>query len=265
MPVFINTNSSASAAATNLGATNSLLQKSLSRLSSGSRIVNPSDDAGGLAVSMRLGATIRRTDATNTIVANAQSFLQTQDGGLRTAGKVLERIAEIKTLSEDVTKSTTDVANYDSEFTALKAELTSLAAGTFNSVSLFGGGSLTVNTSEDGVQTVSVTQADLASDVADVTGAANLAAISTTDISDAITALGTSRAQNGAEFSRLQFASEMLAVNKNNLEAANSRIADVDVAQESTQLARFSILQQAGTAMLAQANQSAQSVLRLLQ
>lgn len=265
MPVIINTNSAATAAASNLGTTNTMLQKSLSRLSSGSRIVNPADDAGGLGVSMRLGSVIRRTDAANTNVSNAQSYLQTQDGALSTAGDILSRVAELKTLSKDVTKSTTDVANYDAEFTALKGELTNLAGSTFNNIALFGGGTLTVGVSEDGSQTQTITKADLATAVTAVTGAANLAAVTDTIASTAITNVATARAQNGAESSCLQFASNVLSVNKTNLEAANSRIADVDVAQESTKLARFNILQQAGTAMLAQANQSTQSIMRLLQ
>jgi flagellin len=265
MPVIINTNTSATAAAANLSTTNSSLQKSLSRLSSGSRITSPSDDAGGLGVSMRLSATIKRTDAANTNVANAQSFLQTQDGGLQTAGDILSRVSELKTLSTDVTKSATDKANYDKEFAALKTELTNVAGSKFNDIDLFGGGSLSVGISEDGSQTQALTQANLATDVADITGAADLASISTAQISTAITNVASSRAQNGAESSNLQFASNMLSVNKTNLEAANSRIADVDIAAESTKLARFNILQQAGTAMLAQANQSTQSVMRLLQ
>jgi flagellin len=198
-------------------------------------------------------------------VANAVSFLQTQDGSMKTAGKVLERIAELKTLSTDVTKSATDIANYDTEFTALKLELTNQTTNTFNGVALFGGGTLTIETSEDGAQTLDVTQADLATDVADITAAADLAAITTTDVSDAITNVATSRAQNGADSSRLGFSADMLAINKTNLEAANSRIVDVDVAQESTRLARNNILVQAGSAMLAQANAASQSALRLLQ
>ena len=183
---------------------------------------------------------------------------------MKTAGKVLERIAELKTLSTDVTKSATDVANYDVEFTALKAQLTSVAAETFNGVTLFGGTTLTVETSEDGSQTLDITKSDLATDVTTITGGANLAAITTTGISDAITNVATSRAQNGAESSRLVFASELLTTNRTNLEAANSRIVDVDVASESTKLARNNILVQASTAMLAQANASSQSVLTLL-
>jgi len=271
MSLSINTNASASAAASNLGGTNMLLQKSLSRLSSGSRIVNSSDDAGGLAVSMKLSAAVRRTDATNTNVANAQSFLQTMDGGLKTAGKMLDRMSELTTLAQDVTKSTADVADYGLEFTSLQAALTDLAGYKFNNVALFDGASLTVATSEDDLQSVTITAADLTADagVVAVTGAATLTAATAAAtkilVTTALQNVADMRAQNGADNSTLQFASEMLSINKNNLEAANSRIADVDVAQESTQLARFNILQQAGTAMLAQANQSTQSILRLLQ
>ena len=96
--------------------------------------------------------------------------------------------------------------------------------------------------------------------IASNTGAQN----AVTAIQTAIQSLATLRANNGAEQTRLTFASDMLSVNKINLEAANSRIIDVDVAEESAQLARFNILQQAGTAMLAQANQSTQSILRLI-
>ena len=264
MPLVINTNTAASAASVNLNNNNSMLQKSLARLSSGSKITSSGDDAGGLAVSMRMEAAILRTDATSTNVANAQSFLQTQDGVLKTSGKVLERIAELKTLSTDVTKSASDVANYDTEFTALKAQLTSLAAESFNGVTLFGGTTLSVATSEDGSQSMNVTKSNLATNVTTITGAANLAAISTANVVTAITNVAGSRAQNGAESSRLAFSADVLTANRTNLEAANSRIVDVDVAGESTRLARNNILVQASSAMLAQANASSQSVLTLL-
>src|SRR5882757_2294277 len=99
MSVIINTNTAATTAATNLGSANAMLQKSLARLSSGSKITHPSDDAGGLAVSMRMTAAIHRSDAANTNVQNATSFLQTQDGALNTVGKILDRVSELKTLS----------------------------------------------------------------------------------------------------------------------------------------------------------------------
>ena len=267
MGLYINTNISASLAARNLSSSNDMLQKSLARLSSGSKITSPADDAGGLAVSMKLTAAIARTDATSTNISNAVSFLQTQDGSLKTASAVMNRISELKTLSTDVTKSASDIADYDSEFTALKAQLTSLATGTFNGVALFSAGATTlaVTTSEDATQTLNITKSDLAANVATITAAANLAAVTTAVTTTAITAVATSRAQNGAETSRLGFAGDVLATNRTNLEAANSRIVDVDVAYESTRFAKNNILVQAGTSMLAQANASTQSALKLLQ
>jgi flagellin len=263
MSVVINTNSSATSASNNLAASNSMLQRSLNRLSSGSRIVNPADDAGGLAVSMKLSAAAKRSGAANNNIGNSVSFLQTQDGALKVAGKVLDRISELKTLAQDPTKSTGDIANYDSEFTALKSQLTSLAAETFNGINVFAN-ALSTQVSEDGSQTVALSAKDLATTATSVTGAANLAAVSLTQIKTALEGVATHRANNGAEQSRLGFASEVLTVNKANLEAANSRIIDVDVAEESTQLARWNTLVQAGTAMLAQANGSAQTALSLL-
>lgn len=267
MSVVINTNTSATVAYGNLATSNSMMQKSLNRLSSGYKIVQPSDDAGGLAVSMKLSAAIKRTAAASTNVANAQSFLTVQDGALKTAGNILERISELKTLAQDVTKGDTDKANYNQEFTALKAQLTSLAAEQFNGVSVFNATDTTVNVAinESGTQNSSITKAGLANDISAITAAGSLGSIASIDtVNTALQNVASSRAQNGAEFSRLDFASQMLSTNKQNLEAANSRIIDVDVAAESTQLARYSILVQSGTAMLAQANASSQIALRLL-
>ena len=277
MSLSINTNSSASIAASNLSSNNSMLQKSLQRLSSGSRIVDAADDAGGLAVSMKMGAAIRRTEATNTNLANAQSFLKTQDGAFSAATQVLTRMSELSVLSQDVTKTTGDNANYQTEFAALQGQLTAIGAGTFNGVPLFGGGTagtaVTVYTNEDSSTSTTISKAAFLGDAGmvgaitagtSISSAANAQA-ATSSISAALTSLATMRAQNGAESSKLSFGQSMLITNKNNLQQANSLIADVDVAGESTQLARFNILQQAGTAMLAQANSSAQSVLKLLQ
>ena len=288
MSVVINTNSAATSAAYNLSNTNVNLQRSLNRLSSGSRINSSADDAGGLAVSMKMSASIRRTDATLANVNNSLSFLQTQDGVLKTADKVLNRMSELATLAQDVTKTTDDLALYNTELSQLKGQLNLMLDEKFNGISLFSTGgaasapgaafdddsTLTVVTSHDGDQTVGITQADLNQVVFDITDATSgeVMDISSTTgaqnavgyIQTAIQNLATIRANNGAEQSRLTFASDMLAVNKTNLEAANSRIIDVDVADESTKLARYNILQQAGTAMLAQANQSTQSILRLI-
>jgi flagellin len=285
MSVVINTNSAATSAAYNLSNTNVNLQRSLNRLSSGSRINSSFDDAGGLAVSMKMSASIRRTDATLANVNNSISFLQTQDGVLKTADKILNRMSELATLAQDVTKSTDDLALYNTELSQLKGQLNLMVGEEFNGISLFDAGAsagsagldvastLTVVTSHDGDQTVGITQVDLefiSASVGTASGdgmdiSTNGGAQTAVDtIQTAIQNLATLRANNGAEQSRLTFAADMLAVNKTNLEAANSRIIDVDVADESTKLARYNILQQAGTAMLAQANQSTQSILRLI-
>jgi flagellin len=266
MSVVINTNYAATTASNNLASSSANLQKSLNRLSSGSKIVNPSDDAGGLGVSMRLSAAARRSGAASTNVANSVSFLQTQDGALKVAGKVLDRVSELKVLAQDPTKGASDIANYDAEFDQLKSQLTSLSAEKFNGIALFDN-ALTAQVSEDGSQTVALSNKDLAgsTNVGAVIAATDLEDIDIDEISDAIDEVATMRATNGAEQSRLGFAAEVLTTNKANLEAANSRIIDVDVAQESTQLARWNTLVQAGTAMLSQANGSAQTALRLLQ
>ena len=274
MSVVINTNYAATVASNNLAASNNSLQKSLNRLSSGSKILSPSDDAGGLAVSMKLTAAAKRQGAVNNNIGNSVSFLQTQDGVLKVAGKVLDRISELKTLYVDPTKNSTDLANYDAEFTSLQAQLSALTNEKFNNVSLFGTNNLSVPVTDDGNTSSAVTieGRDLSGTTAGIgnitagtvtsLGSTNLA-LST--ITGAIQNVATMRAENGAEQSRLGFAAELLTVNKANLEAASSRIMDVDVAEESTQLARWNILVQSGTAMLSQANQSAQTALKLLQ
>ena len=271
MSVVINTNYAATVASNNLATSNAMLQRSLNRLSSGSKIVNPSDDAGGLAVSMKLTAAATRSGAVSSNIGNAVSFLQTQDGALQVSGKILDRMSELKTLYGDPTKNASDKSNYDSEFTELKSELTSIGSESFNGVSLFGSSSLSVAVTEDGSTSaaVSIAGRDITSTGTGVgvltsSAATNLGAIQLTDITSAIQNIATYRAGNGAEQSRFGFASELLTVNKANLEAASSRIADVDVASESTQLARWNILVQSGTAMLSQANQSAQSALKLI-
>lgn len=283
--ISINTNPAASAAAYSLDNVTRNLQKTLTRLSTGSRIVSPMDDAGGLAVSMRLNAAVRRTEATQNNVSNAQAFLETQDGVLRSAEKVVNRLGELTQLGSDVTKSTNDLALYQAEVNSLKAQLGALIGETFNGVNLFTSGvsgtenvnaTTAIVTSQDGTQTINITARNLGwvghytgtqsatgSGMIDVTSVTSSKA-AITAINEAIQAIATLRAKNGAEQSRLGFAADVLAINKTNLESAVSRITEVDIAEESAKLARFTILQQAGTAMLAQANQASGSLLRLL-
>jgi flagellin len=245
-----------------------MLAKSLARLSSGSRIVSPEDDAAGLAVALRLDAQVNRVVATKNNVTNAISFTQTQDGFMVKVGKALDRMSELAILAQDVTKSDDDRELYQEEFATLGAYIDDLATKDFNGVSLFGGTTLEVITDSDG-NTFDMTGIDLAAGAyTDATGAdistTTDAASALTEVKEAITQLATDRATAGANISRLTYTSDQLGILRDNLAAATSRIKDVDVAEESTQFARYNILVQAGTAMLAQANATPTSALRLL-
>jgi flagellin-like hook-associated protein FlgL len=416
MSVVINTNSAATIAANNLAYSNAQLQNSLNKLSSGSKIVSPSDDAGGLAVSMKLTAAVNRESDLQNNLSDAVSYAQTQDGALQVAGSILDRISELATLYTDPTKNTSDLANYDDEFTQLQSELDAIGGQTFNGISLFGTNSLTVATTDDlastgdvtlaqqsllgapefsefsdsfanldnwstsgtvsvsggqlnlsgsdvtstattnatfgggmrismdvlvpgtgdtftvsqggntlatligadniprnswqsvvidlsssgtattylngsatpletqtglsttagpialsdfglgaaRVQDFSVTSTSVTGNMATVTAATSLGALSISTITGAIQDVATMRAENGAEQSRLNFASTLLTTNQTNLQSAISNITDVDVAAETTNLAKWNVLVQAGTSMLTQANQSAQVALKLI-
>lgn len=294
----INTNIQAMAAARSLSASQEALGRSLTRLSSGSKIVNPSDDAAGLAVSEKLDAQNRRVRAATTNVQNAISYIQTADGFMSGMTKVLSRMSELAILAKDVTKSSTDIDLYKEEFVALQDQLRATIGGTdaeiggggvsaplgaFNGTSLFGsaasGTGLTVTIGQAVGQDMTIPASDLrdtaggmysiihksagASGTYDEIDLRDSDAIS--KITNAIQDVATERARLGASQSRLELASTTLSVEYENLASAISRIRDVDVAQESTQLARYNVLVQSGTAMLAQANQSPMSVLKLLQ
>ena len=264
--MVINTNISAQSSSRLLADSSSMLAKSLARLSSGSRLVSPDDDAAGLAVSMRFDAQINRTTAAKTNVTNAISFSQTQDGFLKKVSKAFDRMSELSILAQDVTKGTADAALYQTEFSSLATYVSDLAGKDFNGVSLFSGTDLGVVVDSEG-DTFSMTGIDgtayalSAQDVSTTTGAA--AAL--TAVKAAINILASDRATLGASVSTLGSYNDQLSVLRENLSAANSRIKDVNVAEESTNFARYNILVQAGTAMLAQANAQSQSALRLLQ
>ena len=267
--MVINTNISAQTGARLLAESSDMLSKSLARLSSGSKIISPEDDAAGMAVSMRFDAQINRTSAAQNNLSNAISFNQTQDGFLKKVAGALDRMSELSVLSQDVTKTDSDRSLYNAEFTKLGTYINDLSSKDFNGVSLFNGASLSVTTDSEG-NTVSTDGADLTSTTytdatsATVDTAAN-AVDALTKIKSAISALAGARANIGANISVLSSYQDQLGVLKDNLSAANSRIKDVDVAEESTAYARYNILVQAGTAMLAQANSTPQSVLKLLQ
>ena len=270
MSVVISSNIAAEVAANNLANSNTMLHESLDKLSSGSKIVNPADDAGGLAVSMKLQATSDRDGALQNNVSDTTSYLQTQDGALQVAASILDRISQLETLYQDPTKNTSDLANYDDEFSQLQSELTSVANESFNNVSLFGT-SFSVDVTDDlsSASAVTVAAQDLTSSTTGIgtltaSGVTSLSDLSLSEVTNAIQNVATMRATNGAEQSRLTFASQLLTTNQTNLNSAISSITDVDVAQETTNLAKWNVLVQAGTAMLTQANQSAQSALKLI-
>ena len=267
--MVINTNISALNGARHLAESSSMLSKSLARLSSGSRIINGEDDAAGMAVSMRFDAQINRTAAANSNVGNAISFAQTQDGFLKKVSKALDRMSELSVLAQDVTKVNADRVLYNTEYTKLGAYVADLSTKQFNGVALFSATALSVTTDSDAgtFSAVGVNSFVAAAATATTGGiaTATAAATATTNVLAAITALATDRSVVGSNVAVLSSYSEQLGVLKDNLIAANSRIKDVDVAEESTQFARYNILVQAGTAMLAQANSGPQSALRLLQ
>ena len=308
MPLNINTNAAASTASYHLSKNNASLQKSLNRLSSGSRITQPADDAGGLAVSMKLRGTISRLSGVEKNIDNAISFLQVQDGILESGGKIMDRMAELKALSQDVLKNSSDIANYNAEFKNLQVQLHQMSESKFNGVSLFATtnstGSVTFNTTGAGNTVsiftsatgesgsiVSINKSSMlaaltinASSVATkqtfqsatgnagirsfgaatTAGAFELADVSVAVFSQALQNIATLRAENGGSVSRLQFSKESTAALKTNLEAANGRIVDVDIASESTRLAKYNILVQASASMLSQANATSNVAMMLL-
>lgn len=263
--MVINTNASATSSARLLSESSALLSKSLARLSSGSKIISPEDDAAGLAVSMHFDAQINRINAAKSNVGNATSFNQTQDGFLKKVGKALDRMSELSLLAQDVTKTTEDKDQYQLEFAKLADYIVDLSEKEFNGVSLFDGATNDVTIDSD-ANTVAFDGVDLTASTYDLTGEdiSSDATGALTAVKGAIDQLATDRATVGANISVLNSYSEQLGVLRDNLSAANSRIKDVDVAEESTEFARYNILVQAGTAMLAQANATPQSALRLL-
>ena len=267
--MVINTNLSAQSSANLLMQSSTQLSKSLARLSSGSKVVSPADDSAGLAVSMNLEAQMGRNTAAQNNVGNAISLNQTQDGYLQQVSNALNRMSELAIQSQDVTKSDSDRGLYQQEYHTLAQYINNVATKEFNGVSLFNGTSLNVTVDSDantfsmtGVDMTGSTFTDLLTASVGTTGGA-LTALA--GVKTAISTLAADRANIGANIEALTDYSNQLSTLNNNLSAANSQIMDVDVAQESTKYAKYNILVQSGTAMLAQANSLPQSVLKLLQ
>jgi flagellin len=271
MSIRINQNITAMNAYRNLSVTTGQQAKSLERLSSGFRINRAADDAAGLAISEKLRSQVK---GLNQAVSNAQngvSLIQTAEGALNETHAILQRMRELAVQSANDTNLDADRTQIQKEVTQLQAELTRISDTTeFNGQKLLDG-SFTAKLFQIGAnatQTLSVTIADTdatalgvnASTVATQAGAT--AAI--TAISTAIETVSGTRADLGAVQNRLEHTISNLSVASENLAASESRIRDTDMAKEMLSLTRAQILSQAGTAMLAQANQVPQSVLQLL-
>ena len=263
--------------ANQLNHNNKNLQRSLQRISTMKRINSPADDPAGLAMSMKLGVQIRRTESVITSMSNVTSYLQTQDGVLEVANGVLERMAQLATMAQDITKSTSDLALYQEEFANLRTQLQGMQNETFNGSSLFftdsntqvnnaTGGALTISLTG---QTMSVSRLDLSSVYNQFSSASMTSSVAAYSAATAITAassnLASLRATNGSEQNRVSFAADLLEINKSNLEAANSRIVDLDLASEMVKYSTFTLLDDANWALLAQANAKSEKILKLLE
>ncbi|SPE62318.1 Bacterial flagellin N-terminus domain protein [Verrucomicrobia bacterium] len=266
--MVINTNIMAESAANYLQQSSAALSQAVAELSSGSKIVHPSDDPAGLAISMQYDAQTSELGAAAQNVANAQSYSQTQDGFLQEVSSALDRMATLATQAQDATETGTDLSAYQAEYNQLSSYITDVGSKNFNGVSMFSGATpnVTIDAGGDtwgmgGVNLGAAAYTPLKTE--DLTTAAG-AKTALTDINTAITQLATDRATVGANEARLNYTSNQLSVEQTNVDAANSAIKDVNVATESTQYSKLQILVQSGTAMLAQANSIPQSVLKLI-
>ena len=273
--MVINTNTTAMASARSLASSTTNLAKSLARLSSGSKIVSPEDDAAGLAQSIKFEAQMNRNSAVRANLGNAVSFVQTQDGFLQKVQSALDRMSELSVLSQDITKTDADRSNYTVEFSQLQNYISDIGTKDFNGVNLFAATGQAVTIDSDAAK-FTMEEVDMNSTVA-TTGMATVYTTGTTAISNttsaasalsniqtAIQNLADMRAKVGANVQRLNMTDDQVNILNENLSAANSRIKDVDVAEESTRFARANILVQSGTAMLAQANILPASALQLI-
>lgn len=295
-----------------------MFQRSISRLASGKKISSGADDPGGLAVSMKLKASFNRLAGAYNNVQNGMSFLEVQDGLLDSAGKILDRMSELKGLAtQDPMKSAQDQDSYNNEFKDLQVQLYQIAQMNFNGVSLFAstsndGAAITFNSSTTNWNTLSIhtstrgstgpkisihkaalqssltlatagtmagaawtstmnanvttqsTSGNVTFAADEVANALSVDAVSVGVITKVLENIAYLRAQNGGGMSRLSFQLDSIAMQKTNMQSAISRVVDVDMAAETTNLAKYSILTQASAAVLSQANANMDVALMLL-
>ena len=277
----INTNTAATLTANALAKNERAMSQTMERLSTGQRINSAADDAAGLAISSRMTSQINGLNVAVRNANDAISMVQTADGAMIEMGNMLQRMRELAVQASTGTNSSTDVTALQTEFTALRDEIFRVVENTqWNGTNLLDGdvdgsdddAAVAFQVGANASQTITVDFGDFEAGVD--WGASFATGLSMADasaagtnidiIDDALTALNTQRATFGAAINRLEYAADNLANVSQNTSASRSRILDADYAAETTELARTQIIQQAGTAMLSQANQQAQSVLALL-
>ena len=296
--MVINTNQAAVDAATSLKKSQAALNRSIARLSSGSKIVQPSDNAAGLSNSEKMRAQSTRIEAARINVQSAVSTTQTADSYLGEMNEILNRLSELALLAQDPTKSDKDKSLFGIKFEELKSQLREIIgngdngvdtdpnwntsgntpSGSFNGIELFGAreeikfvvgvsGDQNMGLSEVNLREVGKALSDLLWDNSVDSSQHDIAidspqALQT--IAQAIEQLAEKRAELGSDLSRLEMVDTQLLVEEENLEAANSRIRDVDVAEETTRMAKYQILTEASASMLTQANELPRLALRIL-
>ncbi len=266
MSLSINTNLASMNAQRNTTTSQSSLATSMQRLSSGLRVNSAKDDAAGLAIGNRMDAQVRGMTVAIRNANDGISLAQTADGALSTVSDALQRMRELAVQAANGSNGTTDRANLDTEYQQLSAEITRIAAQTkFNGTAIIGAGAgaQVFQVGANSGDTLTVTTTAVTTVAGDLTSAANantaLGAIDTK-----LDSINTDRATYGAAMNRFSFAVSNLQIGAENQSAAKSRIMDADFAAETANLSRANILQQAGNAMVAQANQLPQQVMTLL-
>ena len=275
MALYVQTNIASLEAQRNLAGTQKALQANFQRLSSGYRINSASDDAAGLGISEQMNAQIRSYAVAERNTNNGISMAQTAEGALGQIGSMLQRLRELAVEGANGDLTTVDRGFLDTEFTQLKQEIDRISTSTtFNSQALLSGTANTItfqvginNSVNDQIDVVfgGVDLTSLGLNASTVTGAtATNAQGAIDDVDAAIATISTQRSAYGAAMNRMQITVSNIQSMRTNLSAANSRIKDVDVAEETAAMARNQVLSQAGAAVLAQANQAPQLAMSLL-
>lgn len=271
MSLSINTNAASLNAQRNVTSTQSSLSTSMQRLSSGLRVNSSKDDAAGLAIADRMNAQVRGMNVAIRNSNDSISLLQTADGAASKITDMLQRMRELAVQAANGTNGSGDLANLDAEYQSLTTEITRVVGSTkFNGQNILDGtggasGVFSFQVGANSGDTIDITLGDLtaAAPTGDLTTNAN-ASTALGVIDTALTTVTTERAKYGAAQNKMSSVIESLQIGSENQATARGRIIDADFAQETANLSRAQILQQAGTAMVAQANQLPQGVLALL-